>query len=250
MKKRRNALFSFHPGLLTGRQRRARGRVPYNRKAAAMMRRQRARIEAPWPKKFVGSSSAVRDEVAEALVAQGYRKADAQKMARSASGDDFSSLFRSALARNPRFIPAVTDEQLKALRKLVRQKKTMAGKKRRSRKKRNSHKGTMPAGLRKYWARKRAAKARRRANARKARRRNARPRPRRRKVSLRVRRFRRTARRMNVRRRRRSNPKRRTSRIRAGMRIRPPFPMTAGQLKKYARHIARATGLRTRIVRP
>ena len=88
-------------------------------------------------------SSALRDEVAEALVGQGYKKTDAKKAVQRASGGDFNSLFRSAiggLKKNPRGT-------------------TMATKKRRAKKrKRNSRKGKMPAGLKAYWAKKRAKK--------------------------------------------------------------------------------------------
>ena len=104
------------------------------------------------------SDSSLRSEVAEALVGQGYKRADARKMVARASGSDFNSLFRSAMQKNPRVLPEMTDEQLAAIRKLIRGKTIMA-KKRKSKKKRN---GKMPAGLKAYWARKRRAKAKRR----------------------------------------------------------------------------------------
>lgn len=138
-------------------------------------------------------SSALRNEVAEALVGQGYKKTDAKKAVQRASGGDFNSLFRSAiggLKKNPRGI-------------------TMATKKRK--RKKNSRKGKMPAGLKAYWAKKRAKKngAKKRRRTRKL---NPRKRARRRKpVSLRVKNFRHAKRRPTVKQRRtrmRSNPRR------------------------------------------
>jgi rubrerythrin len=85
-----------------------------------------------------GGLSAVRSDVALALRGQGIPPKHAKKLARSASGSDFDSLFRSALQRvkgNP------------------------MSKKKSKKKKRNSRKGKMPAGLRKYWAKKRARKS-------------------------------------------------------------------------------------------
>ncbi len=46
-------------------------------------------------------TSALRADVASALVNQGYKAAQAKRMAREASGSDFSSLFNDALRQNP-----------------------------------------------------------------------------------------------------------------------------------------------------
>jgi hypothetical protein len=194
-------------------------------------------------KVYSGEASALRSEVAEALVGQGYKQSEARKRARMARGSDFASLFRSALGagRNPmRVFPGnLSKQEISALRKLVRTK-TMATKKKR-RKKKNSKKGVMPPGLRKYWAKKRAKKnpkKRPRAKTRRPRRRKA---VRRRKpVSLRVRNYRRPA---KARRRRKVNPRpRRTVRIKA------PSGLGPKGLQQFRRAIARASGLRTRIV--
>ena len=159
MKRKRNASYSFHPGLLPGRlRRRLYARIPYNRRVAGMVRKARG-------KGSKGAGSAAAGEVVEALVGQGYKRADAKRMVARATGSDFDSLFRSALAKkNPREIPAVTDDQLQALRKLIK-RNSMAQRKRKSKKKKNSRTGVMPPGLKAYWAKKRAKKTRRRRNA-------------------------------------------------------------------------------------
>jgi hypothetical protein len=212
--KRKNALFSFHPGLLTGRQQRARGRVPYNGRVAGMLRRARKHKysfldDGPIVKPGRGVSSVVHD-VALALKGQGYSAQAAKKAAQSASGSDFESLFRSALSR-------------------ARGQNPMAKKK----KKKKSRKGKMPAGLRRYWANKRKKKAKAKRNP--GRRRSA-PRP---KVIVRTR----TRTKTVIRYRAAKNPRRKSKTIRA------PFPMTPGQLKKFQRVASRLSGMRTRIVR-
>jgi hypothetical protein len=184
------------------------------------------------------SGDPLRADVAAALVNQGYDKATAKKAAASARGADFSSLFRDAIKRNPRTFPAVTDSQLQALRKLVT---TTMPKKRRTKKK-NSRKGKMPAGLKAYWAKKRRAKAKRK-NPRKRRKPVAR---RRRKVSVRVRNYRRTRRASKPRRRRRA---RRSNPLRAAKRI-TLKGFTAAQIRTVAGVVRRATGKRVRVVKP
>jgi hypothetical protein len=183
--------------------------------------------------------SGARAEVASALLNQGYKEPQARKMAAAAKGSDFGSLFRDAIKRNPRVFPgSLTESEIQALRKLARA--TMAQKKkRRTRKKKNSRKGTMPAGLRKYWAKKRAKKNSRRRKAK----RNTRPRARRRKTQ-RVKNFRRTVRRPKARRRRRvrTNPRRRITRITA------PSGLGPKGLRQFRSLVARITGKRTRIV--
>jgi len=88
-----NPLFSFHPGLLTGKQQRSHyGRQPFNRRVAGMLRKRRGAQGSSGE-----GSRALRSEVAEALVGQGYKLSHAKKAAKAASGADFSSLFHSAL---------------------------------------------------------------------------------------------------------------------------------------------------------
>ncbi len=73
------------------------------------------------------------------------------------------ALFHEVYGReNPRFLPEVTDGQLAAFRRLIQGRLSMATKKKSKKKKRNPRKGVMPAALKAYWAKKRAAKAKRR----------------------------------------------------------------------------------------
>jgi hypothetical protein len=156
---RRNALFSFHPGLLTGKQRRSRGRQPYNRKAAGMVRKARKHRydwvdDKPFTgRKDSGAMSALTHDVALALMGQGFSRAAAKKAARSARGNDFETMFRSALTKakgNP-----------------------MSKKKTKKKKKGSARKRRMPAALARYWAKKRAKKKvkrnRRKRNSRRVR---------------------------------------------------------------------------------
>jgi len=234
MKRRRaNAGYSFHPGLVTGRQQRSHfGRVPYNRRVAGMLRKARGSGRA------ASAASGLRSEVVEALVGQGYKRKDAQKKVSGASGTDFSSLFRSALSRNPRTLPEMTDSQIQAIQKLIKGKR-MASKKRRTKKKKhNPRKGVMPAGLRKYWAKKRAKKSRRRKK------RNPRPRVRIRTRTVVKYRYRsRPKHKATPRRRRAANPLRRAKRINLK-------GFTPSQIKRVASAIRSATGKRVRVVRP
>lgn len=202
--KRRNALFSFHPGFLTGRQQRARGRVPYNRRVAAMLRKARGSGR----RASSSGGGGDRSDLVSALVNLGYKRPAAKQAAARAIGSDFDSMLRDSLKslKNPR------------------SRATMQKKKKRNRKRK------MPAGLRKYWAKKRKQKAARR---------------RKRVANPKVRRFRpRVRRKAKSSRRRRRNPVRRAPRM-----VKPPFPMTSTQLKKYARALARATGKRVQIKR-
>jgi hypothetical protein len=188
-----------------------------------------------------GIWSSVRADVAAALVNQGYDRATAKKAAASAKGSDFDSLFRSAIKRNPREFPAVTDSQLQALRKRV----SVMPKKRRTKKK-SSRKGKMPAGLKAYWAKKRRAKAKRRNPKRKrATVRRRKPAARRRqRVSVRVRSYRKPRRRAARRAsRRRSNPIHTAKRITLK-------GFTASQIRTVASVVRRATGKRVRVVKP
>lgn len=183
------------------------------------------------------SDSSLRSEVAEALVGQGYKRADARKMVARASGSDFNSLFRSAMQKNPRVLPEMNDEQLAAIRKLIRGKTIMA-KKRKSKKKRN---GKMPAGLKAYWAKKRRAKNSRSKPRKKNRRRRTNPR-----VRVRTRtviKYRYRTRKVKRARRRRSNPRRHSVR-----RIIAPKGLSPKGLQQFRRTVAKLTGKRTRIV--
>ena len=222
---KRNPLSSFHPGLLTPRQQRARyGRVPYNRRVAALIRKYRGM---PTP-------------ATERELSRMHRSAR-----RSFKGKaKLAQLFHEVYGRNPnpREIPDLSPQAIKALRKLVRLKTRMQ-KKRRTKKRRNSRKGKMPAALKAYWAKKRAAKQNRRRRATKRRVVKANRRRRRIVTNPRVRAFRK--------RRASSRPRRRRFQVRRMPRtVRPPFPMTTGQLKKYARQLSRATGKRVVIKKP
>jgi len=116
-----------HPGLI---------QTAGQRRMAAFGRRRRD----------AGPSSGSRPQVDQSLLSAlanlGYKKPVAREMAARAQGKDFDARLRSALAMNPKG-------------------KQMSKKK----KAKKSRKGKMPAGLRKYWAKKRAAKARRHKSA-------------------------------------------------------------------------------------
>lgn len=195
-----------------------------------------------------------RADLISALVNLGYDRSKARSMAVAAQGSDFDSQLRDALKRNPRILPEMTDAQITAIRKLIRGK-SMAQRKRRTKKK-NSRKGKMPAGLKAYWAKKRAAKAKRNPRKRRVARTNAlssywtrrgvahRPPPRKKAK------------------RKKKNPRKvgstRRSSVKRAYRSTTQNPQrlnlgngfTAGQIKKVARAVARITGKRTRIVRP
>ncbi len=176
----------------------------------------------------------VRGEVVDALVGQGYKRPVARKMAARASGEDFATLFRDAIRKNPHG-------------------GMMAQKKRRSKKKKNGRKGKMPAGLKAYWAKKRRAKAKRRNPTKRKRTRSRRRRPTVRRRRSRAGRYdQRLAEVVAAMRRR--NP-RRKSRRKSKLRRTVPSRLnlgsgfTAGQIKKVARAVARITGKRVRTVR-
>lgn len=276
--KRRNALSSFHPGLLTPRQQRAHyGRVPYNRRVAAMIRKYRGRPSKAEEKQLTrlqrsargsfkgkkkledifhevyGSENPMAKKHYPAGIPFIYwgpfktieqaRKAKAKISPdlaptiilnqRPGKASTWSVMYHDPArwGKNPRKIPAVTPEAEKLFRKLARLN-TMQKKKRRKAKtgkRRRSRKGKLPAGLRRYMAAKRRAKQNRR---------------RRRTVNPKVKAFRKRRKAASSRRRRRAAVKR-SPRV-----IRPPFSMTAVQLKKYARKIARLTGKRVVIKRP
>ena len=142
------------------------------------------------------------------------------------------------MMQNPRELPGLKSAQLAAIENLIKGNATMA-KKQKSKKKRNSRKGKMPAGLKAYWARKRAAKAKRK-NPRRRRRTNP-------KVRVRTRtiiKYRTRTVKVKVRpRRRKINPRRATVR-----RIVAPSGLSPKGLQQFRRTVAKLTGKRTRIV--
>ena len=160
------------------------------------------------------------------------KKVPANRPARSTgSGGDRSDLV-SALV-NLGYAPAVAKQAAAAARgesfdaqlrdALAKVKNPMSQKKKRKKK------NPVPAGLARFMRKQRAKKLARKRAAKKA-------------AAARVRNVRRKAnpRKKAVRiRRRRRNPVKGAPRM-----VRPPFPMTSTQLKKYARTLARATGKR------
>jgi hypothetical protein len=104
-----------------------------------------------------------REKESSRLFKQLQRDAKPQRAHRVKMTPRDEELWKQLLRENPmrKFPGDLTREQIQALRKLVRQKH-MATKKRKKRK--NPKKGKMPAGLRKYWAKKRAKKAARKRN--------------------------------------------------------------------------------------
>lgn len=217
--KSRNALFSFTPGFMTGRQRRSRSRTPYNRRYARALRKARKhRYDwipeggvSPAPKKK--AMSATQHDVFLALRGQGYTAADAKKAARSASGSDFSSIFRSALYRvrgNP------------------------MSKKKKSRKKRNK----MPSGLKKYWAKMKRMANKRKSKRNSRRRRKSNPRVRTRTIVRTVKKIVYRNKRRKKRAAKRNPPRPRVNRIKI------PGTLTKAQARAITRGIARATGRR------
>ena len=185
----------------------------------------------------------VREKVRE-MRAEYARLRRSARAGRTASTRKLEQLFHEVYGpegplQNPRTLPGMSAKQLAAIERLIRGTTIMA-KKRKSKKKKNARKGKMPAGLKAYWAKKRAAKAKRRNPRRKRA-----HRPRRRRVSVRVRNFRRTprVRRAHRPRRRRANP------IHTARRI-TLKGFTAAQIRKVASVVRRATGKRVRVVRP
>jgi len=180
-------------------------------------------------------TSTLRAEVASALINQGYAPKTARAKAAKASGADFTSLFRSAMQQNPRVLPEMTDTQIAAIRKLIKGN-AMAQKKKKSKKK-NARRRKMPAGLARYWAKKRAQKNARRRNSAKKRKATKR-----RKPSLRVRNYRKPARRA-------SKPRRRNPIRKLPQHIDLGSGFTASQIKKVTRAVARITGKKARWVK-
>jgi hypothetical protein len=79
-----------------------RERVREKREALKLDRRPRGvRSSRQHPGGSSSAGGALRADVASALVNQGYKPAQAKRMAREASGTDFSSLFHDALRQNP-----------------------------------------------------------------------------------------------------------------------------------------------------
>jgi len=160
---------------------------------------------------------------------------------RTASTRKLEALFHEVYGpqENPRVLLGMSATQLAAIQKLIGG--NMAQKKKR--KKRNGRKGKMPAGLKAYWAKKSAAKAKRR-NPKRRRRARRKPRPRVRWRTRMVINYR--TRTVKVypkrRRRRKSNPRhsRRTPVVNLGSGFTPK------QIKKVGRLVARAMGRRAK----
>lgn len=173
-----------------------------------------------------------KDKEQGGLFRQLQRDVKPQRAKRYKMSEADKEAFAQMLRENPHLTAA-------EIGKLVRQK-TMA--KKRKRKKNRSRKGKMPAGLRKYWAKKRAAKnpkRRKRARRRKLNPKRRRRVVRRRRVSMRVRNYRRRPRKIRRRRVRRSN-------LRKPVIIKTPPGVSA---KVFASAIRRATGKRVRIIK-
>jgi hypothetical protein len=207
--KRQNAYFDFGQGKRWPQFRS--GKRPA--KSPAKRPVVRAKTKTARPKATPSSPRDGRADLVSALLNLGYSQPAAKKAAASATGSDFDSLFRDAIKRvNPmkRKFPAVSKLAERALRKLARLGMST------KQKKKNSRKKKMPAGLRKYWEKQRAKK-----HAKKTKRRKP------------VR---------TAKRKRKANP--RPARQASPRMVRPPFAMNRGQLKKYARALARATGKR------
>ena len=78
----------FGPGLIRTRR---------QSRVAAMVRKHRGKSRAP----KTNTTGSLVSDVTAALIGQGYKRAQAKRMAQQASGSDFTSRFRSALSRNP-----------------------------------------------------------------------------------------------------------------------------------------------------
>jgi hypothetical protein len=89
---RQNIYFGFGPA--SPKQREATRLTLYRRPRGVRSSRQH-------PGGSSSAGSALRADVASALVNQGYKPAQAKRMAREASGSDFNSLFHDALRQNP-----------------------------------------------------------------------------------------------------------------------------------------------------
>lgn len=150
------------------------------------------------------------------------------------------SLFHEVYGQNPRTLPAVTDEQLAAFENLIKGKSMP---KKRKSKKKNSRKGKMPAGLKAYWARKRAAKAKRRNPRKKRATRTRRAKTRTRTI---IKYRTRTVKVYPKRRRRKSNPRRK---LRTTIRIKAPAGLGPKGLRQFRAMAAKAYGVPARIVK-
>ena len=212
---------------------------------------------------------------AKALGTEYKRLRKSAHSGRTASTRKLEALFHEVygpggMVQNPRELPGLTLGQLEAIERLIKGNAIMA--KKRKSKKKSSRKGKMPAGLRRYWAKKRAAKAKRnpRKKIRVTRRRRKHTTVRRRRNYHQTRRPRAPVlhasqwaqwnadvqharkripqNRPRVRRRKRRVAVRRSNPLPSRLNLGSGF--TAGQIKKVARAVARITGKRTRIVRP
>lgn len=173
------------------------------------------------------------------IVAEYKRLRKSARSGRTQSTRKLEELFHEVYGpeQNPRILPEMDAEQLAAIRKLIGGK-DMAQRKSKSKKKKN---GKQPAGLKAYWARKRAAKAKRR-NPRKKARARARVRTRTRTV---IKYRTRTVKVYPKRKRRKSNPRRKAATIR----INAPAGLGPKGLRQFRSMAARAYGAPARIVK-
>lgn len=184
--------------------------------------------------------SNVRRKVKE-MRAEYSRLKKSARSGRTQSTRKLEQLFHEVYGpeQNPRILPEMNDKQLAAIERLIKGKDDMAQKKKR--KKRNGRKGTMPAGLKAYWAKKRRSKKSKRRNPSKRRRTN----PRRVKVRTRT----------IVKYRYRSRPKRKRARRRQSNPLRTAKRITlkgftARQIKTVASIVRRVSGKRVRVAKP
>lgn len=174
----------------------------------------------------------------EALRSEYRRLRKSARSGRTQSTRKLEALFHEVYGpqENPRILPEMTGEQLAAIERLIGGK-TMAQKKKRKRK------GKMPAGLKAYWAKKRARKNPKTKKKRtRSRRRRTNPRVRVRTRTVIKYRYRARPKRKRAR-RRKSNPRRTAKRINLK-------GFTRSQINRVASAIRRATGKRVRIVKP
>jgi|GEM_PF-4635176 len=221
MKRRRNIRLPWEPKVATWKSPYAgqKKKSSYNRRVAKALRKARKhryQDAEGWfsesREKKGRAMSAVQSDVVLALRGQGYTGADAKRLARSASGSDFDSMFRSALS--------------KAKRNPMPKKRS----------KKRSRKGKMPAGLAAYWAKKRAGKRKAKKSSRR-RKRNPRV-----KTKTVIRTIRKVVYRNPPKRKRRKA--RKASRRPALRTVRIPGHITPKQRRAIASAISRASGMR------
>lgn len=213
MKRRKNLYFGLGPAP-----------TPSKRERAKSKREFQSGVER---KRKIFKST--REKESATLFRQLQRDAKPQHARRRKIKPEDREAFYQMLRENPH----LTADEIRKLRQ------TLMAKKRKKRKK-NSRKGKMPAGLRKYWAAKRAKKNPAKKKRKRARRRKLNPKPRRRirrrrtVKRVRVRNRRRPARKVRKRRVRRSNPRKGVARIKA------PAGLGPKGLRQYAAMVRKA----------